>query len=73
MTYALGEGFGILCEVTTYGHYIKYGLKCHDHISSAPLLRQYFSLAVRPGADSIQSYLAFDLDLRKFRDWFGKN
>ena len=28
---------------------------------------------IGPGADSIQSYLGFDFDLRKFADWFSKN
>lgn len=32
--------------MTTYGQFIKYGLKCHDHISSSPLLRLYFSLPI---------------------------
>ncbi len=32
--------------MTIYGRYTKYSLKCHDHISSAPLLRLYFSLPV---------------------------
>ncbi len=30
--------------MTIYGRYTKYSLKCHDHISSVPLLRLYFSL-----------------------------
>ncbi len=29
-----------------YGRYTKYGLMCHDHISSASLLRLYFYLPV---------------------------